>query len=286
MQVATPKYAGMIDAFRSIVRQEGPRVLFAGLGPPMITMTLTNAVAFSTYSFFNGLLARLSGLSGTFGDADLQRTRPAWHFFVAGGLTAFSCTPITTPSELVKVRMQLDKERRFANSWQCARAVWAEHRLRGLYRGYLINGIRETVFVSVYFGCYEVAKRNISQAVEAAVDSHDGDDLAGLAGRGYASLAIPVAGGLAGAGAWVASFPLDTIKTVIQGADLREPGTLKRIWQIGSGQLRRQGLGSFYRGVVPSVTRAFIVSSTRFSAFEWAFNLVRRLEGLDAITAA
>lgn len=40
------KYSGMVDVFRSIVREEGPRALFKGVGPAMARAFPANAACF------------------------------------------------------------------------------------------------------------------------------------------------------------------------------------------------------------------------------------------------
>jgi hypothetical protein len=76
--------------------------------------------------------------------------------------------------------------------------------------------------------------------------------------------------GLSGAAAWLLSFPLDTVKTAVQGRPLDAP----RVAAMDAARnilLRRGGLLGLlglYSGAVPSVMRAFIVSGTRFSTYE------------------
>lgn len=46
--------------------------------------------------------------------------------------------------------------------------------------------------------------------------------------------------------------------------------------------LRRIGVGGFYSGVLPSVARAFVVSGSRFSAYEFAYTMLsKHVEGND-----
>lgn len=73
---------------------------------------------------------------------------------------------------------------------------------------------------------------------------------------------------------WMASFPFDCIKANIQGQPLEgKPRKIvaatKEIWQ-------KRGIRGFYSGIGPSITRAFIVSSTRFSAYEFALSVMNQ----------
>lgn len=46
---ATPKYNGLSDAFRSIVREEGYAGLFRGIGPRLMTHTPSVAISWTVY---------------------------------------------------------------------------------------------------------------------------------------------------------------------------------------------------------------------------------------------
>jgi len=79
-------------------------------------------------------------------------------------------------------------------------------------------------------------------------------------------LAIVFAGSLSGISGWCLSFPLDVLKSNIQGTR-----TLPYRISIGRAiqqQYAKGGISSFYRGIGPTVARAMMVSAVRFSAFE------------------
>ena len=69
------------------------------------------------------------------------------------------------------------------------------------------------------------------------------------------------------------SFPLDCIKSNMQGVKLSAPR--KSSFAHFSAILSDRGVLGLYRGVGPSVARAFIVSSTRFTAYEFVVGLLR-----------
>lgn len=80
-----------------------------------------------------------------------------------------------------------------------------------------------------------------------------------------AFLAVPLSGGLAGMAGWFSSYPLDVVKSNIQGA---LPGERKSFAYYIRQRWARGGLSAFFAGVGPSIVRAFIVSGIRFSAYE------------------
>ena len=94
-----------------------------------------------------------------------------------------------------------------------------------------------------------------------------------------AQIAIPVSGGLSGALSWFVSFPLDCIKAVVQGQDIQKGVTLKTSGINVAKQLwETKGMKGLYSGVTPTLIRAFLVSESRFSAYEFATCILRHSE--------
>lgn len=86
---------------------------------------------------------------------------------------------------------------------------------------------------------------------------------------------LTAAGGIAGSLAWFGSFPLDVIKSILQGNVFIEGK--KSSWQIAQERWTELGFRGFYTGVGPSVIRAFFVAGCRFSIFEFAFKWFTKL---------
>lgn len=78
---------------------------------------------------------------------------------------------------------------------------------------------------------------------------------------------------------WFGSFPLDTCKSIIQGQELTKPFKQRmRMHSVAISQLRSKGLLGLYSGVGPALARAFIVSGTRFSAYEFVLQTLAQLD--------
>jgi solute carrier family 25 carnitine/acylcarnitine transporter 20/29 len=173
---------------------------------------------------------------------------------LAGACIAPLISIVSTPFELLKTQMQLGVAKQ-ATTLSAAKAIWALHGLRGLYCGHSINILREAVFLSAYFGTYEHTKLLLCAS----------------AGLGTAA-GVPLAGGLAGVTGWVASFPLDCVRANIQArppAPRPSGGLSSEGWPaVARRLLQERGALGLYRGLAPSVARAFIVSSSRFSVYE------------------
>lgn len=243
MQTGTVS-GGMIGAASHIVRTEGLRSLYKGIAPPLVSLSIVNTVSFTSYSYFRGLYNGQNGWDG-------------WNALAGmSGSPIFSL--ITTPENFLKTQMQMDNvhSKRFKGSLHCATTLVKEHGLSVLYTGNVVNTIREGAFVGCYFYIYEGFREVFLNAF------------------GNAPFAVPLAGGLAGSSAWFFSFPLDCIRAGVQGRDLAEPVKRGAI-RVLSDLLKTKGVLGFYAGVAPSIARAFLVSGSRFSAYEGALYLAR-----------
>ena len=149
--------------------------------------------------------------------------------------------------------------KRFDNSWRFVTTVVRERGFALLYTGHGINTLREAAFCGSYFFAYEGFREMVLSVVPTQ------------------TTAVPIAGGLAGASAWTFSFPLDCVRARIQSRNLFSTTTATRTnaLQVLFQLIREQGVAGLYNGVGPSVTRAFLVSGTRFSAYEGALWLLR-----------
>ena len=272
---------GMFAMLSHIVRTEGVRSVYKGIGPPLISLSIVNTMAFTSYSYFR--TEHFHGQNG-------------WDYrnALAGMAGAPLFGLITTPENFLKTQMQMDNvhtsatdnnnkksssnnnhkgkqqlhrpRSRFQSSWQCASALCQEHGIRVLYTGHVVNTVREGAFVACYFYIYEGFRQML---LDRCFSNN-------------ASLAVPLAGGLAGASAWFFSFPLDCIRAGVQGHDLTTKttrpgrgggggGAIQVFWQL----LQTRGMLGLYAGVGPSIARAFLVSGSRFSAYEGALYLCR-----------
>jgi len=192
---------------------------------------------------------------------------------------------VTTPENFLKTQMQLDNTRqlngRFTSSFQCAKTLVSSHGLSILYTGGGINTIREAAFVGIYFFCYEGYKTEFQQLlmrIEKYVNPNTNNN--SQRSSWSTTFAIPTAGGCAGASAWALTFPLDCVRAGVQGQQIptssNEPVIQKRGALEVLRELKAKGFTRLYSGVSPTIARAFIVSGTRFSAYEGALWLCRK----------
>jgi len=274
------QYKNAIDCARQVFKTEGiAKGFYRGLVPPLISLTFLNALAFASVGQCQQGFRHINVLRGQ--KADLQN----YQFFVAGGVTGAFAGIFSTPFDMVKTRMQIDNltGKNYSGSFNCATTITKLYGIRTLYASFGINSVREVAFCSIYFGFYEHLKRGLTNLFKPTPAPPTTSISSTTVSRrdSQSQLAILIAGGSSGALAWLISFPLDCIRVRIQSQPLAQiyEGTTKEGTIAAAKQIfAARGLGGFYSGIGPSIVRAFIVSSTRFSAYEFAFQMLSSLE--------
>lgn len=223
------------DAYKT----EGLKTFWRGVGPPMISITLVRTVSFSMYQRAKYAIDR--GMTKATGKSPLAMANapnsyPNLYtlscFGAAGAFSGMVITTISCPFELTKLNEQLaGKVTRDANqaretairtgsrnvppasdgksgSLFTARRLIAQRGLAGLYSGYQLHLLRDTIGTAIYFMTYESAKQALANA------------------RGKeptTPYAVVIAGGLCGIVSWACIYPVDVAKTVYQKALLASP---------------------------------------------------------------
>jgi solute carrier family 25 (mitochondrial carnitine/acylcarnitine transporter), member 20/29 len=152
-------------------------------------------------------------------------------------------------------------KKEFQSSLHCVKTLIQRHGLQIVYTGHGVNTLREATFLGHYFFMYEGLREFF---------------LTRFAGS---------AGGCAGAFAWCASCPLDCIRAGVQGQSLEvvTPTTttttrsksLLSPSEVFQNLIQTRGIRGLYSGASASILRAFLVSGSRFSAYEMALVLLR-----------
>lgn len=312
------KQRGPISLLSHILRTEGLSAMYKGVGPPLLSLSIVNTLSFTSYSYFRQNLFHgkdgwdynnaLSGMLGAplFGlvttPENFLKTQMQLDNVQVEREKARQKQQQQLQSLLAKQNIPIESslqqpkpQGRFTSSFQCASTLVSSHGASILYTGHVINTIREAAFVGAYFYCYEGYKCELKNLMM------EGDKLFTYVSYGNkssprsnvvdakndsswsTSLAIPIAGGFAGATSWFLTFPMDCVRAGVQGqlistsssTSIQHQGAMETFKQL----LQTKGLTGLYAGVAPSIARAFLVSGSRFSAYEGALYLCR-LSGL------
>lgn len=152
-----------------------------------------------------------------------------------------------TPLDHARFKVTLNKEKG-VGSVEMARTILKEHGLRKLYMGFVPTIIRESVGLGFYFGVYDLVIKRFTKNGKV--------ELAG-------SL---VAGACAGIGFWAFIYPVDYVKTLLQGDSLSKPA-YNGMTHCAREELKK-GYEVFFRGFGIMMARACVVNAFGFLCFE------------------
>ncbi|KAF7801900.1 calcium-binding mitochondrial carrier protein SCaMC-3-like [Senna tora] len=185
--------------------------------------------------------------------AGISKHIHASRYLIAGGVAGAASRTATAPLDILKVILQVQTGQ--ARIVPAVKNIWSEGGLFGFFRGNGLNVIKVTPESAIRFYTYEMLKTVIvnSKGQETKADI-------GTMGR-------LLAGGIAGAVAQTAIYPMDLVKTRIQtcsygGGKVPSLGSLsKDIWV-------HEGPRAFYRGLFPSLLGIIPYAGIDLSAYE------------------
>lgn len=253
---AAGTYSGSIDVIKKTIARNGPLGLYAGVGAPLVGVTPIFAVSFWGYDVGKTLVRRAT--PGSNENDDLTIGQMA----AAGFFSAIPTTLLTAPFERVKVLLQIQDSgsgtgKKYNGSFDVIKQLYAEGGLRSVFRGSLATLARDGPGSAAYFATYEIVKKNLSKS------SENGELSVG---------AVMIAGGTAGLAMWTAVFPLDTIKSQLQGGG---PGTT--LSGVIKGTYARGGIKGFFPGLGPAMARAYPANAATFVGVELAQKFMDKL---------
>lgn len=283
--------------------------LVRGSAAPILGYGGLNALLFMTYN------RSLSYLSSSSSKSDLALSPVAWEptlsaTFVAGGLGGLATWFISTPTELVKCRAQVQgtagaaTEPPIQSSYGIAKQIYRAEGVKGLYFGGTVTALRDSIGYGFYFWSYEIMTRWM-RTMDLSKDQGSWSE------SGQEAAKVLLCGGIAGVVTWLSVFPLDVIKTRIQTQAMASSGSPEvtggvgaqspllgnqtlperrlKAWEMTKRTYRNEGVSVFFRGLGVCSLRAFIVNAAQWAVYEWIMNELepgRRRIQIDTGTTA
>jgi len=226
-----------LAAARGVVRASGPLALWRGAAPALASALVENVVVFAALGALHRAAAAARG-------ADAPPLTFAGHAALGAAAGVASATAIC-PAEVVKCTMQAGAAAGGARGGAAAAAAAIARAggARALFRGLGPLLARDVPLNGVMFAVQDAAARALAALPEGP--------------------RAALAGGLAGAVAWAAVFPLDTIKSRVQA---RGGGARAAL----AAALAGGGARGLYRGLSAAVARAFVANAALFCGVELA----------------
>ncbi|CAH1791662.1 unnamed protein product [Owenia fusiformis] len=245
-QSGSLRYAGTIHCIHSIIKQESAKGMMRGITCPLIGLSFINTIVFGVQGNMQRRMKQPDSL------------KSHWISGCSAGLVQ---TVISSPMELVKTRMQIqgsgkqfsDKSSRFyKSSIHCIEHIYKNEGLKGLRRGFLMTALRDCPGFGIYFVSYE-----FFCGLFASKEAGGSQGEMGLPG-------FLLAGGLAGVVSFIPMYPTDVIKSRLQ-ADGMTQTLYKGPIDCAKKSYKAGGLKVFYKGLTPTLVRAFPVNAVTFA---------------------
>ncbi|RIA82122.1 solute carrier family 25 protein [Glomus cerebriforme] len=268
-----------IRTLMEMKRAEGLSSLFKGVGSPIIGLALLNSILFASYG----------GIMRVFDEYNLKSSSPTLsQVYIAGFGAGIACFLASTPTELVKCRAQVYN----SSTWNIFKSILFTQGIRGFYQGGLITIIRDAPGYGVYFWAYEGLKRVLGVTID-----NTGENVSKLL----------FAGGMAGLLSWGSIYPLDVIKSRLQtqhspsiNPHPEETPLVHRknylsvsptvaitrenrpcytgIIDCAIKSYHAEGISVFFRGIIPTLIRAWPVNAVTFYVYEIMINWLNGLQ--------
>jgi solute carrier family 25 thiamine pyrophosphate transporter 19 len=263
--------ANMIGAMRIIVREEGLAALWKGNVPALYLWVSYTVVQFACYGWLKKTMQErerdISQVTIGKETKQQQRTnqarspsRRAFSNFVAGAMASTIATISTYPFDIMRTQFALQTS---TTNGFTSMNTFASHMLRrkgltGLYGGLGPAVLSITPYMGLNFALYESFQTILS-------DNSDAKE-----GGVMRNLKKGVLGGIAGGASKFFVYPLDTVKKRLQASTLRGGGMAASSTLLGCVRnvYAVEGVGGFYRGLVPTTAKAVASTAIIFAAFE------------------
>ncbi|KAG1465420.1 hypothetical protein G6F56_004888 [Rhizopus delemar] len=228
-------------------------------------------------------------------DVDELSEKPNMNTFnsvLAGLIGGLAGLAVGHPFDTVKVRLQSrELASKYKGTLNCFMVTIKEEKLRGLYKGMASPAVGAGAMNALVFGSYtHLMQYQASIIGEQYKESSQNAPLqhvflagvgAGLISRISQVLSrslkrdkelsgpqLILAGGLAGIAAWCSTYFADVVKTRIQSEPHRYKGSLDCIRR----SYYEEGWRVFFRGLSPTLIRAFPSNAATFVAYTWTMN--------------
>lgn len=219
------------------------------MSSPIAGVTAVNAIIFGVY-------AQVQKWS-------LNQNNLSTHF-LAGAIAGLAQSPISSPLELVKTRLQLQDNhsgkdgKKMLGAVDCLRDIYRRAGLKGIFKGFGITTLREAPGFGLYFCTYEALTRTNSN-------------------QPISTIHMLIAGGLAGTTSWIFTYPIDVIKSRLQ-ADVNSKyiGAMDCLKK----SLIEEGTVCLFKGLNSTIIRAFPTNAATFAVVHWTF----RFFGMEEIS--
>ncbi len=247
------QYSNALDAAKQIWIKEGPLAFYKGTLTPLIGIGACVSVQFGAFGYAKRQFENYNLVRYPLADLSYAQ------YYGAGAFAGVANSVISGPIEHVRIRLQAQPHgagKLYDGPLDCVKKLAAhEGMFKGLYRGEAVTILREAQAYGMWFLTFEYLMN-----ADAARNKIERKEIP--------TWKIATYGGLAGEVLWLASYPLDVVKSKMQTDGFGKDQKFKTMRDCFAQTWRQGGMGGFWKGILPTMVRAMPVSAGTFSVVE------------------
>ncbi|KAH1204890.1 Calcium-binding mitochondrial carrier protein SCaMC-3 [Glycine max] len=178
----------------------------------------------------------------------------ASRYLIAGGVAGAASRTATAPLDRLKVVLQIQTTQ--SHIMPAIKDIWKKGGLLGFFRGNGLNVLKVAPESAIRFYSYEMLKSFITRA--------KGDE---AKAANIGAMGRLLAGGIAGAVAQTAIYPMDLVKTRLQTHACKS-GRIPSLGTLSKDIWVQEGPRAFYRGLIPSLLGIIPYAGIDLAAYE------------------
>ena len=203
-------------------------IYILGMASPLVGIGAVNAVLFAANSSIKKSMQAYPGQTLTIGQIAM-----------AGAGAGIVNSILASPVELLKIKLQAQyTEGQFKGPIDCARQLIRNDGFSALFRGMYVTILREIPAYAGFYSGFEFTKRYLTKDQE----------------EDATILQLMASGSVGGMSYWLASYPLDVVKSVVQNQNGPLPQGLY-VTRVMKEIIAREGTAGLFRGLAPAVVR-------------------------------
>ncbi len=248
VRVQTSRTGSPIALARSMASKEGLRSFYKGTIPPMTGVGALMSIYFGVAQWTRRKLQN-----------NVPRELTIPETMICGFAGGLAQTPLANVIELLKVRLQVQRDNRFTMKGML-REVVRTNGVRALGRGLIPLMWRDSLGYACYFGFCETTLAYITPEHQKKSD--------------LPISTVFLVGMLGGVVYWVPIFPLDTIKSKLHADSLSRP-TYRGMFDCAKQCITKAGgIGGLYRGLFLTVLYCLPKNAAKLPTFEFVSGLL------------
>ena len=258
---ASPQFKGLFGTMFYLVRTEGVKSLYGGIGPGLQRQCLFASLRLGIYDNIKEIYTKTFSL-------DQEKYFSLMATRILSGITSGAIAiTVAQPTDVVKVRMQAKSGPRYTSSLDAYRTIYRKEGVAGLWKGLGPNVVRNSLVNATELVCYDTIKDALMKNL------------------GFRDNLVCHFTSAFGAGfcATVVASPIDVIKTRIMNS---VPGKYNGMIDCGQKLYQEKKLAAFYKGFTPSFMRLGTWNVVMFVTYEQLKKLASDVKSRREIEAA